>query len=852
MKKIHEFTVIPSLPTRLARLYDIAYNLWWTWDSEAIELWRRLDFDLWEVVYHNPIRLLGNIPQEKLQALSEDDSFLAHMDRVTSRLDSYLSSTSWFDTRYSDRDNRTIAYFSFEYGLAESFPIYSGGLGILSGDHLKSASDLGLPLVGVGLLYRRGYFRQYLNTDGWQQEYLPPIDVFSLPIELQTESTGNPLIIKVRIGKHDVSCQCWKVRVGRVSLYLLDTNLPENTPEDREITSQLYGGDTDLRIRQEMVLGVGGYRALRKLGFNPAVCHMNEGHAAFQGLERIREAIAEEKLTFDEARIATSSGNVFTTHTPVPAGNDRFPSDRILEYFTEFITELGLTVDKFLGLGREDENDPGEMFCMTVLALKLSAHSNGVSLLHGSVSRNMWKRLWPEAPVSEIPITAITNGIHIRTWLSGEMAALFDRYLGVRWWSNPVDTSVWERVDRIPDAELWRTHERRAERLVSFVRKRLREQLIRRGLPSSEIKLADEVLDPDRLTIGFARRFASYKRGTLLFKDPERLAKILDHPERPVQIIYAGKAHPADHPGKELIRQIVHFCRQQEFRHHVVFLEDYDIDIARYLVQGVDVWLNTPRRPLEASGTSGMKAAANGVLHLSIPDGWWNEAYEGDNGWSIGSGENYNDPEYQDRIESETLYELLEKDIVPLFYERGRDDLPRGWIQRMKRCLITLCPKFNTNRMLLDYAEKFYFPSTDRYHALTADHFKTARIAAEWEKRVLGHWKQVQIVSVACDAENQVVQVDQQVSIEVEINLSDLHPEDISAQIYYGRMSSEGEILNGKVHVLQYADRQPNGNARFKGTIRCRNSGRFGFSARVVASHPDLPLQDRMKNLTWG
>lgn len=346
--------------------------------------------------------------------------------------------------------------------------------------------------------------------------------------------------------------------------------------------------------------------------------------------------------------------------------------------------------------------------------------------------------------------------------------------------------------------------------------------------------------------------FASYKRGTLLFKDPERLAKILDHPERPVQIIFAGKAHPADHPGKELIRQIVHFCRQQEFRHHVVFLEDYDIDIARYLVQGVDVWLNTPRRPLEASGTSGMKAAANGVLHLSIPDGWWNEAYEGDNGWSIGSGENYNDPEYQDRIESETLYELLEKDIVPLFYERGRDDLPRGWIQRMKRCLITLCPKFNTNRMLLDYAEKFYFPSTDRYHALTADHFKTARIAAEWEKRVLGHWKQVQIVSVACDAENQVVQVDQQVSIEVEINLSDLHPEDISAQIYYGRMSSEGEILNGKVHVLQYADRQPNGNALFKGTIRCRNSGRFGFSARVVASHPDLPLQDRMKNLTWG
>lgn len=852
MKNIHEFTVIPSLPPRLARLHDIAYNLWWTWDSEAIELWRRLDFDLWEEVYHNPIRLLGCVPQDKLQALSEDDSFLSHLDRVTSRLDSYLTSTTWFDTHYSDRENRIIAYFSFEYGLAEAFPIYSGGLGILSGDHLKSASDLGLPLLGVGLLYRRGYFRQYLNTDGWQQEFLPPIDVFSLPIELQTDSAGSPLVVKVRIAQRDVSCQIWRVRVGRVPLYLLDTNLPENTPEDREITSQLYGGDTDLRIRQEIVLGVGGYRTLRKLGISPSVCHMNEGHAAFQALERIREAIVDDKLTFEEARIATTTGNIFTTHTPVPAGNDRFPSDRILEYFSDFIPELGLPVDKFLGLGRENENDPGEMFCMTVLALKLSAHSNGVSQLHGTVSRNMWRRLWPDVPISEIPITSITNGIHIRTWISGEMASLFDRYLGVRWWSNPEDASVWERVNKIPDAELWRTHERRAERLVSFVRKRLREQWIRRGLPSSEIKLADEVLDPDRLTIGFARRFASYKRGTLLFRDPVRLAKILNDPSRPVQIIFAGKAHPADHPGKELIRQIAHFCRQPEFRHHVVFLEDYDMNVARYLVQGVDIWLNTPRRPFEASGTSGMKAAANGVLHVSIPDGWWNEAYEGDNGWSIGSGEDYSDQEYQDRVESETLYDLLEKDIVPLFYERGRDDLPRGWMQKMKRCLISLCPKFNTNRMLLDYSEKFYFPATDHYHSMIADRSRIAKAVAEWEKRVLSHWAQVQIVAVKCDAENQVVQVGQQVSIQVEVKMSDLRPEDISTEIFYGRMSSEGEILDGKVQSLQFENRLPERNAIFKGVIRCRNSGRFGIAARVVATHSDFPIQDRLKNLTWG
>ena len=852
MKKLREFTVVPSLPVRLNRLHAIAYNLWWTWESEAIELWRRMDLDLWDEVYHNPLRLLGTISQERLRELSEDDSFLAHLDRVAAKLDSYLTATTWYDTQYEEREARTIAYFSFEYGLAESFPIYSGGLGILSGDHLKSASDLGLPLVGVGLLYRRGYFRQYLNTDGWQQEFLPPTDIYTLPIELQVDQAGNPLVIEVHIGKQPVTAQIWKVLVGRVPLYLLDTNLPSNHPDDREITSQLYGGDMDLRIRQEMILGIGGYRALGKLGICPSVCHMNEGHAAFQGLERIREAMLEHNLSFEEAKIVTTAGNVFTTHTPVPAGNDRFPVDRIQEYLADLYAQLGLTPECFLGLGRENENDPHESFCMTVLALKLSAHSNGVSKLHGTVSRGMWQRIWPEVPLSEIPIDSITNGIHIRTWLSGEMASLFDRYLGVRWWSNPSDTSVWERVSQIPDGELWRTHERRAERLVSFVRRRLREQLSRRGLPFSEVKLADEVLDPDRLTIGFARRFAAYKRGTLLFRDPQRLSKILNDPHRPVQIIFAGKAHPADIPGKELIRQIAHFCRQPEFRHHVVFIEDYDMNVARYLVQGVDVWLNTPRRPLEASGTSGMKAAANGVLHLSIPDGWWCEADQGDNGWSIGSGEDYSDQEYQDRVESETLYELLEKDIVPLFYERGRDDLPRAWIHRMKRCMTTICPHFNTNRMLSDYALKSYFPCTERFLSLSRNDYAAARKAALWSQRVLEQWNSVQISSVHSECENQVVHVGQSVPIQVEVALQTLQPEDIAVEVFYGRLSSEGEIIDGKVQRLNYSNKAATGDAVYKGTLVCHTSGRFAFAPRVVACHPDIPLQDRLKHLCWG
>ncbi|HTU02341.1 MAG TPA: alpha-glucan family phosphorylase, partial [Candidatus Sulfotelmatobacter sp.] len=608
----HTFTVVPKLPERLRDLVRIAMNLWWTWDPEAIDLLRRLEPRslLWERCYGNPIRMLGLVSQERLTELAADESFLATLDRVSSRLTSYLDRPTWFAQAHAGA-GLGVAYFCAEFGIVEGLRFYSGGLGVLAGDHLKASSDLGIPLVAVGLLYRRGYFRQYLNADGWQQEQYPEADFYNLPLILERRADGTPVRVEIEYPGRQAQVQIWRAQVGRIPLYLLDADLETNRPEDRAVTGYLYGGDRDMRIRQEILLGVGGLRALAALGLEPTVCHMNEGHAAFLALERIRQVMDRHRASFTEAREVVAASNVFTTHTPVPAGIDVFPADLMDRYFGAIWPRLGLDRDSFLRLGRQNPQDPNEPFSMAVLAIRLSTAINGVSQLHGRVSRRMWGRLWPDVPVDDLPIGAITNGVHVRGWLSQDMAGLFDAYLGPRWVSHPADHSVWERVDNIPDAELWRTHERRRERLVAFARRRLRMQLEQRGAPPAERELADEVLDPKALTIGFARRFATYKRATLLFRDPERLARILSNPERPVQLILAGKAHPADQEGKDFIRQIIHFARRPEFRHRLVFLEDYDIKVGRYLYQGVDVWLNTPRRPLEASGTSGMKATAN-------------------------------------------------------------------------------------------------------------------------------------------------------------------------------------------------------------------------------------------------
>jgi starch phosphorylase len=850
-KFLHRFTVIPSLHEELAALHRIAYNLWWCWEPEAIALFKRIDLELWRETRHNPVEMLGILQQATLDGLRADEGFMSHMAQVDEKLREYLSSKTWYERTSKGKKGMRVAYFSMEFGLHESLPVYSGGLGVLAGDHLKSASDLGIPLVGVGLLYRQGYFRQYLNIEGWQQEFNPENDFYNLPLRLVRDNAGTPLTFELDLTGRSIKVHIWQVQVGRVPLYLLDTNLEENLPEDREITTRLYGGDQDMRIRQEILLGIGGIRALRLLGVEPNVCHMNEGHAAFLGLERIRLLMEERKLRFNEALEAVQAGTVFTTHTPVEAGIDHFPSDLLEKYLGRYYRSLGLTREEFLGIGRQNPKNPHETFCMAVLALKLASHSNGVSQLHGEVSRKMWKNIWPELPEEHQPLTSITNGVHIRSWLSRDMAGLLIRYLGPRWLEDSTDAGLWRRVGRIPDSELWRTHKRGREQLVDFARRRLKEQLRQVGVTAKETAVADEVLDPDILTIGFARRFATYKRGTLLLRDTDRLAKILNDQERPVQIIFAGKAHPADHHGKELIREIVQHSNQERFRHRIVFLEDYDMGVARHLVQGVDVWLNTPRRPMEASGTSGMKVAFNGGLNMSVLDGWWCEGYKGNNGWAIGKGEVYNDMEYQNEVEGRAIYDLLEKEIVPLFYDRDGDGIPRGWIACMKASMQTLCPVFSTDRMVQEYTEVSYIPSYDRWHKLDKNNSALAANLASWKENMRRDWHQVRIESIEADCSEEVT-VGSHVPVRAMVSIGNINPSEIAIDVYFGVLDSRGSIVGGELVSLDSIKEVSPGLYRFSGEIECRFCGRQGFMLRAMPNHPELGAVYEPGLLLWG
>jgi len=846
----HPFTVIPRIPDRLQPLFRIATNLWWCWDPEAIDLFRHLDRMLWERCYANPIRMLGLVSQERLAELAADEGYLALLDRLGAKLSSYLERPTWFAHTYPN-SRLLVAYFCAEFGIVEGIRLYSGGLGILAGDHLKSASDLGVPLVAVGLLYRRGYFRQYLNADGWQQEQYPEADFHALPLTLERRPDGSPVTVQVEFPGRVLQVQVWRAQVGRVPLYLLDTDVESNRAEDRVVTSTLYGGDKDMRIRQEIVLGVGGLRALKALGVEPTVCHMNEGHAAFLAAERIRQVMEQSGARFAEAKALVASSNVFTTHTPVPAGIDVFPPDLIDRYFAPCCAQLGLSRDQFMALGRQNPTDPNEPLSMAVLAIRLSGATNGVSALHARVSQRMWSGLWPDVPVDDVPIASITNGVHVRGWLSQDMAGLFDAYLGPRWVSHPADQSVWERVEQIPDAELWRTHERRRERLVGFGRRRLRTQLEQRGAPLAEREQAEEVLDPKALTIGFARRFATYKRATLLFRDPGRLSRILSDRDRPVQIIFAGKAHPADQEGKDFIRQVIHFARQPEFRQRIVFLEDYDIKVGRYLYQGVDVWLNTPRRPLEASGTSGMKATANGAISISILDGWWDEAYDGTNGWAIGRGEEYQDTAYQDQVESQALYQILESEVVPMFYARGRDGLPRDWIRRMKHAMRTICPVFSAYRMVREYTERLYIPAGRQWERLGADGLARARALAKWQERVRGAWKEVAVRAVRADTVT-ALPAGEARPVEAEVALGVLRPEDVSVALYAGPLSGQGEIASPLVSEMKAAGSVREGAYLFEGVLSGQAAGRHGFRIRVLPTHEDLANPLTLNCVTWG
>jgi len=851
MKPLRTFVVVPSLPTELARLKDLAYNMWWSWNPGAVAIFRQLDPDEWEKTYHNPARMLGTVSQERLETKAQDDGFLAHLERIWNSFQDYLKDQkTWFAKKYGYSEKPIIAYFSAEFGLHESLPLYSGGLGMLAGDHLKSASDVGLPLVGIGLMYRVGYFQQYLNSDGYQQERYPENDFHNMPAELSRRPDGKPLTVSVSLPGRNVTVQIWRIKVGRIPLLALDTDVAENQPQDRAITRELYGGDTETRIQQEIVLGIGGLHALHVMNFHPTVYHMNEGHSAFLAIERISIAMERHQLSFREALELTRQSNVFTTHTPVPAGIDVFGRELMEKYFSQYYSKLGISWQEFLDLGWQAATPKGDGFSMAVVALNLCGYANGVSKLHGEVSRRMWGNLYPRVPAQEIPIRSITNGIHVRSSISTEMSSLYDRYLGPRWVNSPWDHSVWRKVDQIPAEELWRTHQRRKERLVAFARNSLQSQMAARGAPSSDIAAAGEVLNSEVLTIGFARRFATYKRATLIFRDKERLIRILTNKDRPLQIIIAGKAHPKDEPGKQFIKDIVQHCRDERIRRHVVFLENYDVVVARYLVQGVDVWLNNPRRPQEASGTSGMKAAANGALNLSVLDGWWDEGYNPGVGWAIGNREEFSDTAYQDEVEANALYELLEREVVPLFYERKKDGLPRGWIKMMKDSMMQLIPVFNTNRMVGEYTDKFYVPGNLRYQALSENDRGRAKILASWLEEFRACWPNLRVESVdsADPAEHHVGEL---LDVKVSLFLDKLKANDVAVEAFYGSVGNNGLINSGETVRLKVIHEEPS-RATFQGTLKLGESGRVGFAVRVLPCHPDLVHPILTGHILWA
>jgi starch phosphorylase len=708
IKNRYKIPVSFSLPRRIQRLSELSFNMWWVWNQDAQQLFRLIDKPLWDKLSHNPIAFLQQVDRALLNKTINDLYFLDRYDAVMKKFDLYLEAkNTWFGETYPQLEKEQIAYFSFEFGLHESLPVYAGGLGILAGDHLKTSSDLGLPLVGVGFIYKNGYFMQSITEDGWQETRNFYLNYSEVPIIPLTDEQGKPLTISIDLPGRSVFAQIWQVNVGRIFLYLLDSDLEENSPNDRQLTSRLYSNDLEVRISQEILLGMGGVRALRLLGYKPTVWHMNEGHSAFLALERILEMIDKGK-TFDEATEIVKKNNVFTTHTPVPAGNDQFPIWLIDKYFSQIWPKLNLSRDQFVELGNQAQTW-GETFVMPVLALKLSEHMNSVSELHGEVSRKMWNWLWPDRAENEVPITHITNGIHTGSWIARQTNLLFQKYLASDWMERADDPEIWENIERIPDFELWAVRKHLKRKLTVYCNEVARSKWQRGGFHPVQVVASGVLMEPYSLTIGFARRFATYKRANLILRDYERLLKLVTNERMPVQIIFSGKAHPADEPGKLIIQEIYRAVKDARMGGRLIFLEDYDMNIARLLVQGVDVWLNTPRRPNEASGTSGMKAALNGVLNFSVLDGWWREGYNGKNGWPIGDDTEYQDTNQQDEIDSRDLYETLENEIVPLYYQsRSADNLPNEWIARIKETIRSNAPKFSTRRMVKEYMNNLY------------------------------------------------------------------------------------------------------------------------------------------------
>ncbi len=850
MNNFQVFNVAPAIPAKITFLETLSYNLWWSWHADAVELFRRIDRDLWKTCGSNPIVFLNRVAQEHLESLSANDSFMAHLERVRAVYDQCVVQPC--DKRpFEYRAGETIAYFSAEFGIHESVPLFAGGLGVLAGDHLKAASNMDLPLVAVGLLYRHGYFRQYLNNDGWQQETYPENEIHELPLQKVMADDDNQLMLHLPIPGAELRALVWKIQVGRIPLYLLDSNVPENSPEMRHITAQLYGGDERTRLLQEILLGIGGIRALAAMGIHPSVCHMNEGHSAFISLERLAYLIRDHGLDLADALEIVRRTNVFTTHTPVAAGHDEFPPEMVRPFVELLHERLGVPADTILAWGRAIQAPVKAPFSMTILALHMAQDCNGVSELHGRVARRMWQPIWPGKPEHEVPIGHITNGVHTPSWVSPENILLFDRYLGPNWHQHPGDTDIANRIDQIPDDELWRARQLGLTRLIRESRLSLVRQLSRRHAPQAEIEKARSVLDPNTLTIGFARRFATYKRATLLLKDPQRIMAMLNSSERPIQLIVSGKAHPQDNEGKELIRQIIHFARREEVRDRIIFIEDYNIDIARYLLQGVDVWLNTPRRPQEASGTSGMKAAVNGALNVSVLDGWWCEGYTPERGWSIGNGEEYQDEAYQDDIESKALYYLLEQQVAPCFYDRSPDQIPLTWVQMMKASMKMAFCCFSSHRMLREYETAFYTPAIERSRMLQTDNWAAGRALSARQQRLNKHWKSVRIEPPHPELPSTRLRVGDIFQVTSTVHLGELQPDEVLVECYYGTLRQVTEITKSHRVVMKPTADLGEGRQRYECTIACKETGRFGLTARVMPQG-DAWTRHQPGFLTWS
>ena len=843
VRAIRRFTVRTVLPAALEPLASVVSNLRWSWHPETQDLFARIDASLWDEVGQDPLRLLGEVSAQRWAELAADEDFVGHVQWIASQLDDYLTGDRWYQSLGAEAP-RSIAYFSPEFGITEVLPQYSGGLGILAGDHLKSASDLGVPIIGVGLFYRAGYFRQSLSLDGWQQETYPVLDPDGLPLSLLRETDGTPVVIEVGLpGGRTLRAHVWRADVGRVPLLMLDSDVEENEPAERDVTDRLYGGSGEHRLQQELLLGVGGVRALRAFSRitgapEPEVFHTNEGHAGFLGLERIRELVGTASLNFDEALQAGRAGMVFTTHTPVPAGIDRFPRDMVTQYFGGENAVVGVPVERILELGAEDYDggDP-TVFNMAVMGLRLGQRANGVSLLHGEVSRGMFAGLWQGFDIDEVPIGSITNGVHASTWVAREIRDLLAAQVGPE---LAEESTGWESARSIPAGELWATKRVLRQRLVADVRRRLRQSWVQRGASDAELGWIDEVLDPDVLTIGFARRVPSYKRLTLMLRDPQRLRAMLLHPDRPVQLVIAGKSHPADDGGKKLIQQLVAFADDPEVRHRIVFLPDYDIGMARVLYPGCDVWLNNPLRPLEACGTSGMKAALNGGLNLSILDGWWDEWYDSENGWAIPTADGVADPDRRDDLEASALYDLIEKSVASRYYDIDGTGLPTRWITMLQHTLATLGPKVLASRMVRDYVQKLYAPAAMSSREVLAGGAALARELSVYAARARAAWPNVRVEHVESSGVGDAPQRGALLSVRAFVALGSLSPDEVLVELASGRVDHNDRIVSPTFTALLPAESYEGNRWRFEATVGLNDTGPFGYTVRVLPQHRGL------------